>query len=173
MPLHGHHYMLRIHAEMAGGLGVSRERVMIPDNGAIFEIRDSGKKWVRLKEQAPADPIMVDGFSVSGMQEVVLRDRQMLAEEGMFIIVVSINPKTGRLRKSPDIISRGFVYLRDAQGLLDETRVLIKKTVEETTRGMNPINFDFVKSVVTDRVRAHLFQKTAKSPIVIPVIIGV
>lgn len=173
MPVHGHHFMLRIHAELSESLGTPKGNILIPDNGAIFELQNGGTKWVRLKENAPSDPIMVDGFSISGTQEVVLRDRQLLAEDGMFIIVISINPKTGKLRKSPDIISRGFVYLRDAQELLDETRNMIKRTVEDTTRGMNPINFDLVKNAVTDRVRAHLFQKTAKSPIVIPVIIGV
>jgi len=173
MPLHGHHYMLRIHAELAQSLGTPKERILIPDNGTIVEFSNGGKTMTRRKEKAPSDAVMVDGFSIGDMQEAVIRDRQMLAEEGMFIVVVSINPKTGKLRKSPDIISRGFIYLRESQTLLNETRNLIKKTAEDTTRGMNPINFDHVKGAVTDTVRRHLFQKTGKSPIVIPVVIGV
>ena len=81
--------------------------------------------------------------------------------------------RPGRARKSPDIIARGFVYLRESQQLLNETRAIVKRTVESTARGMHPINFDHVKNAVTDEIRKHLFQRTAKSPIVIPVIIGV
>jgi ribonuclease J len=116
---------------------------------------------------------MVDGFSVGGQQEVVIRDRQTLAEDGIFMIVVSVNPKTGKLRKSPDIISRGFVYLKEQQDLINEARSLVSRSVEKNTRGMQPINFDIVKNVLTDDVRKFLFQKTGKSPIVIPVVIGV
>ena len=107
------------------------------------------------------------------MQEVLIRDRQMLSQEGMFVIIVTINLKTGKLRKSPDIISRGFVYLRESQELLQQTRLIIKKTVEKTTTGMNPINFDYVKTNITDDVSRFLFQKTNKRPIVIPVVLGV
>ena len=105
-----------------------------------------GGKIVRLKESAPSNLRMVDGFSVGDIQEVVIRDRKMLAQDGMFVIIATVNLKTGKLRKSPDIISRGFIYLRESQDLLQETRVLIKKTVEDSTVGMNPINFDYVKN---------------------------
>ena len=81
-----------------------------------------------------------------------MRDRKMLAQDGFLVIVASINTKTGKLKKSPDIISRGFVYLRESQDLLNQARMIIKKTVEETTQGMNPINFDFVKSTLSDNV---------------------
>ncbi len=173
VPLHGHHYMLRIHAELAQGLGAPKENIVVPDNGMIIEISDKGEKLTVRKEKAPAGTIMVDGFSVGEQQHVVVRDRQTLSEDGIFVIVVSVNPKTGKLRKSPDIISRGFVYLKEQQELITGSRGLVGKTVENTTRGMHPINFDIVKSAVTDEVRKFLFQKTGKSPIVIPVVIGV
>lgn len=173
VPLHGHHFMLRMHAELSESLGTPKDNIVVPDNGSIIEITPDGKKISMLKEQAVTDPVMVDGFSISEKHEVVLRDRKMLNEEGMFVIVVSIDPRTGKVRKSPDIIARGFVYLRESQQLLDETRAIVTRVVEKTAKGMHPINFDHVKSVVTDEVRKHLFQRTAKSPIVIPVIIGV
>jgi len=174
VPLHGNHYMLRIHAEMARDeLGVPEKNILIPDNGSIIEITPDGKNMSARKEKAAVESIMVDGFSVSGMQEVVVRDRQLLAEDGIFVVVASVDPRTGKLRKSPDIIARGFVYLRESQQLLDETRAIIKRTVENTTKGMHPINFEYVRNAVTDEVRKHLFQRTAKSPMVIPVIIGV
>jgi ribonuclease J len=173
VPLHGHHYMLKIHKEVSMSKGTPSENIIVPDDGSIIEIYDNGDKIRVLPQKAPAEPIMVDGFSVGGQQEVVLRDRQTLAEDGIFMIVVSVNPKTGKLRKSPDIISRGFVYLKEQQDLINEARSLVARSVERNTRGMQPINFDIVKNIVTDDVRKFLFQKTGKSPIVIPVVIGV
>ncbi|MBX4216156.1 ribonuclease J, partial [Candidatus Parcubacteria bacterium] len=117
--------------------------------------------------------IMVDGFSVGDIQEVVIRDRQTLAQDGIFVVVASVDSATGKLRKSPDIISRGFVYLKESQELLRQTRNLVKKTIEDSTYNQHPINFDYVKTNVTDAVERYLFQKTAKRPIVIPVLIGV
>jgi ribonuclease J len=173
IPIHGHHYMLRVHADIEMARGTPEANIVIPDNGMIIEIQNKGEKIVVLKERAPAGIVMVDGFSVGDIQEVVIRDRQMLATDGMFIIVVSVNPMNGKLRKSPDLISRGFVYLRESQELLHHTRLLIKQTVEDTTRDMNPINFDYVKNTLAEVVSRHLFQQTNKHPIVIPVVIGV
>ncbi|NQV88312.1 MAG: ribonuclease J [Parcubacteria group bacterium] len=173
MPVHGYHHMLRQHAELAQSIGTPKENIVIPDNGSIIEIYDEGKEIRILKEKAPSNVMMVDGFAIGDIQEVVIRDRKMLAEDGMFVIVASINAKTGKLKKSPDIISRGFVYLRESQELLQQTRLIIKKTVEDTTKGMNPINFDYVKNEITDNVTRFLFQKTAKRPLVIPVVLGI
>ena len=172
MPVHGHHYMLKINADISASLGMPREKIIIPDNGSIIEIKD-GDKIQMLKEKAPSGLVMVDGFSIGDVQEVVIRDRQMLAQDGMFVIIASINTVTCKLKKSPDIISRGFVYLRESQELLTETRHIIKKTIEQSASGMKPIDFDYVKSQVTDAISKYLFQKTAKKPMVIPVIIGV
>ncbi|MFA6339012.1 MAG: ribonuclease J [Candidatus Paceibacterota bacterium] len=173
IPIHGSHYMLRLHAELANNLGVPSENIIVPDNGSIIEIQDNGNKMVKLPVKAPSGIVMVDGFAIGDIQEVVIRDRQMLAEDGFVVIVASINTSTGKLKKSPDIISRGFVYLRESQDLLKDARNLIKKTVEESTEGMHPINFDYVKNIVSDNLGRFLFQKTAKRPIVIPVLIGV
>jgi len=173
MPVHGHHYMLRQHAELSESLGTPKENIAIPDNGSIIEISADGQKLTILKEKAPSSMMTVDGFSIGDVQEVVIRDRKMLAEDGMFVIIASINSKTGKLKKSPDIISRGFVYLRESQDLLQQTRLIIKKTVEDTIYGMNPINFDLVKSTVTESVSKFLFQKTAKHPVVIPVVLEI
>lgn len=173
VPVHGHHYMLTLHAELAENLGMPEQNIIVPDNSSIIEIQEEGQKLVKLKEKAPDGLMMVDGFSVGDIQEVVIRDRQMLAQDGMFVIIASINTSTGKLKKSPDIISRGFVYLRESQDLLQQTRYIIKKTIEDTVAGMHPINFDYVKQVVTDNVSKYLFQQTAKRPIVIPVLLGV
>jgi len=173
VPIHGSHYMLRLHEELAVEAGTPPQNIVVPDDGTIIEIRNKGESITTLKEKAAEGFMMVDGFAVGDVQEVVIRDRQMLSEDGMFVIVASINTSTGRLKKSPDIISRGFVYLRESQELLQQARIIIKKTVEDTTVGMNPINFEYVKTVLTDNLSRFLFQKTNKRPIVIPVLIGV
>lgn len=173
IPVHGNHYMLRIHEELAQTLGMPEENIIVPNNGMIIEIQDEGNKITALKQTAPSSPVMVDGFAVADVQEVVMRDRKMLADDGMFVIVAILDLKTGKLRKSPDLISRGFVYLRESQELLQQTRLIIKKNIEDSTRGMNPINFDYIKNSVTEAVSQFLFQKTAKHPIVIPVVLGI
>ncbi len=173
MPVHGQHYMLRQHAELAMSLGVPKENIVVPDNGSIVEIYDGGKSIRVLKEKAPSNLVLVDGFAVGDVQEVVIRDRMMLAQDGMFIVFAIIDAQTGRLRKSPDIISRGFVYLRESQDLLRDTRNLIKDTIEQTASGMNPLNVELIKANVTDTVSRHLFQQTAKRPVVIPVLLTI
>ena len=174
IPVHGYHYMLRVHGDIARDAnGLKEDDVVIPDNSSIIEIQDGGKKIVKLKEKAAAGLVLVDGFSVGDVQDVVIRDRQMLAQDGIFIIFGIVNASTGKLKKSPDIISRGFVYLRENQDLLHEVRMLIKETTEKATRGQNPINVDFVKEAITDAVSKFLLQKTAKRPMVIPVILTI
>jgi len=173
VPLHGQHYMLRQHAELAYSMGIPRENVIVPDNGSLIEIYDKGQKIRVLPVKAPSNLVLVDGFAVGDVQEVVIRDRQMLSQDGMFIVFAIIDAQTGRLRKSPDIISRGFVYLRESQELLRDTRNIIKSTIEDSARGMNPLNVEMIKANVTDAVSRHLFQETAKRPVVIPVLLTI
>ncbi len=170
--VHGQHSMLKSHKYMAIDNGFPADNIVTPDNGYLIDIKN-GKEITTHKEKAPSNLIMVDGFTVGEKQEVVLRDRLSLAEDGMFVIIATVNTKTGKLRKSPDIISRGFVYLRENQQLLSEARVLIKKTVEKNTHNMHPIDLDLVKDELTDVVSGFLMQKTHKTPMVIPVLIGI
>lgn len=172
VPVHGHHYHVKSHYFAAVENGFPRENVVVPDNGTIIDIKN-GTELIRHKVKIPTELVMVDGFTVGTKQEVVLRDRMSLAQDGMFVIIATVNSKTGKLRKSPDIISRGFVYLRENQQLLTEARVLIKKTIEKHTERMNPIDLDYIKDEITDTVSGFLMQKTQKAPMVIPVLIGV
>ena len=172
MPVHGHHFHLKSHMYSAIENGFPRDNIVVPDNGNIIEVKD-GKTLTKLDVKIPTELVMVDGFTVGTKQEVVLRDRQSLAEDGMFVIIATVNTKNGKLRKSPDIISRGFVYLRENQQLLSEARVLIKKTVEKHTDRMHPLDLDYVKDQLTDTVTGFLLQKTNKTPMVIPVLIGI
>ncbi len=172
VPVHGHHFHLKSHMYAAIENGFPKQNVVVPDNGTIIDIKN-GTELIRHAVKIPTELVMVDGFTVGTKQEVVLRDRLSLAQDGMFVIIATVNSKTGKLRKSPDIISRGFVYLRENQQLLSEARVLIKRTVEKETERMNPIDLDLVKDQLTDVVSGFLMQKTQKSPMVIPVLIGV
>src|SRR3989344_269882 len=173
MPVHGNHFRLKMHAELAASLGCPLENIIVPENGSIIEIRDGGNGFMKLKERAPSDYMVVEGLNIGDISEVVIRDRKMLAEDGIFVIIALVNTRNGRLKKSPDIIARGFVYLRESQELLSEARNIIKRSIESTTVGMNPINFDLAKNAVSEDVSRFLFQKTAKKPIVIPAILGV
>ena len=171
MPIEGNFFMLRLHADLAESVGIPKENIVIPANGQVVKVtRDS----IQLtKENAPANYIMVDGLGVGDVKEVVLRDRQMLSQDGIFVLIATVDSQTGKLKGSPDIISRGFIYLRESQELLRATRLLIKKTVEDATAKMHPVNLAYVKEVLRDQIGKFLFQKTKRRPMVLPVIIEV
>ncbi len=173
MPAYGYYSMTSCHAKAVEQAGRPRESIILADNGSVIDIVENGEKLFWHKEKVPSAPLVVDGFSIGDMQEVVIRDRQMLAKDGMFVIIATVNLKTGKLRKSPDIISRGFVYLRESQDMLNQARLLIKKTVEDSTEGMDPVDLDFVKNALSDTMSGYLFTRTNKAPMVIPVLIGV
>ena len=172
MPAYGYYSMTKCHAKAVEQAGRARESIILADNGMVIDITDGTTLNIH-KDKVPAAPLVVDGFAIGDMQEVVIRDRQMLAKDGMFVIIATVNLKTGKLRKSPDIISRGFVYLRESQDMLNQARLLIKKTVEDSTRNMNPVDLDYVKNQLSDTVSGFLFSRTNKAPMVIPVLIGV
>jgi ribonuclease J len=174
MPQHGNRYMLELHKKLAvNDMGMPEDHVIVPENGSILEIQENGQKFVKLDQKAAGETLTVDGLNIGDIQDVVIRDREILQTEGIFVVIVAINPKNGKLRKSPDLISRGFVYLRESKGLLSNTRELVKNIVEDASEGRKSVNFDFVKSKLTDKVRRYLKQETGKEPLVIPVVIGV
>lgn len=172
MPAYGYYSMTSCHAKAVEQAGRPRESIILSDNGMVIDI-ENGETLNIHKQKVPSSPLVVDGFAIGDQQEVVIRDRQALAKDGMFVIIATIHLKTGKLRKSPDIISRGFVYLRESQDLLNHARILIKKTVEDSTHGMNPVDLDYVKDQLTETMAGYLFSHTNKAPMVIPVLIGV
>lgn len=173
MPAHGHHFMLRVHADLAMRVGVPEKNIIIPDNGSVIEIQEQGQKIVALKNTVSPRLVMVDGLGTGNVQEVVIRDRQLLAQDGMFVLIAVVDMSTGKVRKSPDIISRGFVYLKESQDLLRYVRILTKKSIEDSAAKMHPINLDYVKNTVREELGKYLFQKTKKRPIILPVLIEV
>ena len=174
MPGYGNHSMLRIHAQIIHERNnFPKENIVVPDNGTIVEIVDKGNKITVRKERAPFSMMVVDGLSVGDVQEVVMRDRAMLAQDGMFVIIALLDQKTGKLKKSPDLISRGFVYLKENQELLRQVRIIIKKLVEDAATKSNGLNFDIIKTGLGENIAKFLYQKTEKRPLVIPVILSV
>ncbi len=173
IPIHGNHYRLVLHKELAMEVGTPEENIIVPDNGTIIEISPDGNKIYTRKEKAPAGLMMVDGVSVGDDQDVVIRDRVMLAQDGMFVIIAVIDQNTGKLKKSPDLISRGFVYLKENQELLRQVRIIIKKTIEDITAKNSQPDLDFIKGNLGESISKFLYQKTSKRPLVIPVVLSI
>ncbi len=178
MPIHGFYSMMVNLANLGISEGISEDNAVVADNGSIIHLHDpeyekggAPVSWWFDKKTAPSDEIMVDGLGVGDIGNVVLRDRQVLAEDGMFTVVVLIDSKTGRLRTSPDIISRGFVYLKENRELLADVRKKIKLIVEK--KATRPINWTYLKDAIRDEIGLFLFQKTERRPMVLPVVIEI
>ena len=171
MPIHGNYYMLKLHGRLAEREGIPKENIIIPENGAVIELTKDSCKMT--KERVPSNYVFVDGLGVGDIKEVVLRDRQMMAADGMFVIIAIVDSQTGKLRGSPDIISRGFIYLKESRDLLYEARGRTKKIVEDITQNMHPANFQYVKEELRDKIGQFLYQRTERRPMVIPVVIEV
>ena len=171
MPVYANHYLLREAAKVAISIGFPKENIFVVDNGSVVQ---ASRKGVKVNQQKiPIEYIFVDGLGVGDVKEVVLRDRQMLAQDGIFVIIAVIDSLAGKVKGSPDIISRGFVYLKESQDLLKSTRLLVRKIVEESSANMHPINISYIKDQIKERVGKFLFQKTKRRPMVLPVIIEV
>ena len=163
--------MLKLHADIAALAGVKATHIAIAEDGDITEMNKDNIR--KLKEKAPINYVMVDGLGVGDVKEVVLRDRQMLAEDGIFVVIAVVDAQSGKVKGSPDIISRGFVYLRESKELLAQTRHVIRKVIEEASEQMHPINWSFLRDELREELGKFLFRKTARRPMVLPVIIEV
>jgi len=172
VPVHGYHYMLRVHADLAVEMGVKPEHVCIPDNSSLIDIKN-GEKISKHALKAPAELRVVEGTTVSELSDVLMRDRKALGQEGFCVVVATVDRRTGKLHKSPDIISRGFVYLRDNKDLMDQTRLIIRKSVEGSLRNPRAADLDQAREDLADAVSQFLLQRTMKRPIVIPVIVSI
>ncbi|MEY4747166.1 MAG: ribonuclease j1, ribonuclease [Candidatus Parcubacteria bacterium] len=172
IPVHGYHYMLRVHADLAVEMGVDQKNIAIPDNSSIIEIH-GGEKIDKHPVKAPAELRVVEGHVVSELSEVLMRDRLALGKEGFCVVVATVDRRTGKLHKSPDIISRGFVYLRDNKDLMDQTRLIIRKSVETSLRNPRAADLDAARDDLAESVSRFLLQRTMKRPIVIPVIVSI
>ncbi len=171
MPIHGQYSMLVAHSEVAQKAGMKEEDIIVAENGQIININE--KRVLVEKEKTPSNYIMVDGLGVGDVGEVVLRDRQMLAKDGMFVIVAVVDKQTGKIKGSPDIISRGFVYLRESQDLLKQTRKKVIEIVDKAAGTGGAVNWTYIKDEIRNKIGSFFYTKTQRRPMILPVVIEV
>ncbi|HAM88233.1 MAG: Ribocuclease J [Candidatus Falkowbacteria bacterium GW2011_GWC2_38_22] len=193
IPIEGSHYMLRAHAELAEQVGIPSENIFVPDNGQVVEI-SAVNAHVKIphhnypgavrtnipeqvvgtltKEKVVTDYVMVDGLGVGDVSNIVLRDRRVMAEDGMIVVIATIDTKTGEPIGNPDIISRGFVYMKENRELIEKTRMKVKTLVKENSTATKTDD-DFIKNKIRNEVGQFLFSRTKRRPMVLPVVIKV
>ena len=169
-PIHGDYHMLVAHTELAEKSGVPKANINIIEDGDVLEVK--GGKITKTAEKVPVGSIMVDGLGVGDVKEIVLRDRQTMAREGVVMVIVTVDRK-GRLIGSPDIISRGFVYMREKTDLINKTREGVKKTFAKHVTTKLPDDWSNIKGKIRDAVSEYLYRATERRPLVLPVIIEV
>jgi ribonuclease J len=170
MPVHGYYFMRAANGQTAVAAGIPRDNVRLMDNGQVAELtKDS---FTITKEEVPAYYVMVDGLGVGDVEEVVIRDRRTLAAEGMIVIILAMDRSKGRLLKNPDIISRGFIFLKEHQDILDEIRTRIRNLLQRIPN-YRDVETDYIKTLVRDQVGQYLYMKTKRRPMILPVIIEI
>jgi ribonuclease J len=174
MPIEANHFMLQAHAELAEQVGIAKEKIFVADNGQIVEFhKTDGRVVGRLtKEKVITDYVMVDGLGVGDVSSIVLRDRRVMAEDGMIVIIATIDSKTGDTIGNPDIISRGFVYMKENKELIQKTRMKVKKIVKDHNP-RTPADDDYIKNKIRNDIGQFLFSQTKRRPMVLPVVIKV
>lgn len=172
VPIHGEHHMLVAHTALAKAVGIPEQNSFVLDNGSILEINSTGEAKV-LSEKVPAGYVFVDGLGVGDVGEVVIRDRQAMAKDGMFVIIMTLERKTGKLVNQPDIISRGFIYMKGNEDILREVKHEVRKLCEVKGKENLEPNWAYLRQVVRDQIGEYLFQKTNRRPMVLPVVIEV
>ena len=169
IPVHGEQRMLQVHAKLAQEMGMDPRNIVIADIGKVIELSVNG---ARISGTVPAGRVFVDGYGVGDVGAVVLRDRKHLAEDGMIVVVASVSAEDGALLSGPDIITRGFIYVKESEALMEELKELAAQTLDKSTMS-NGRDWAAVKSDVRDELSEYLFKKTKRNPMILPVIMEV
>ncbi|MFA7533617.1 MAG: ribonuclease J, partial [Tissierellaceae bacterium] len=169
IPVHGEYRHLKKHAEIARSLGMSKEDIFILENGDVLELT---KDKAHVSGNVPAGNILVDGLGIGDVGNIVLRDRKHLSEDGLIVIVVTMSKREGKVISGPDIISRGFVYVRESEDLMEEVRNLVKDVLTECER-KRITDWATLKSNIRDALRNHLYGKIKRNPMILPIIMEV
>ena len=170
IPVHGYYYKRFINMQNGVEVGIPKENIILMDNGEVAEITKDGVKLTG--ENVPASYVMVDGLGVGDVEEVVIRDRRSLAAEGMVVIIVAVDRRNGRLVKNPDIISRGFIYLKENQEILEGIRKRIRALLSRLPNSQ-PMEADYLKTLLRDQIGQFLYNKTKRRPMILPVVIEI
>ncbi len=172
IPVYGNHSFLKIHAKVAMRAGLAANRIFVPDNGQVIEFDKTGL-GVLSKEKIPSDYVFVDGLGVGDISSIVLRDRQMMSEDGMIVVITTLSGKSGKLVHSPDIISRGFIYMREQKELVETIRTKVKNIINEHNKTNSQLNETYIKEKIRNDLGQFIFQKTQRRPMILPVVIEV
>ena len=169
MPAHGEYRMLKIHAELAEELGMPSQNIFVNKTGDVLEIdRNSAK----VTGTIPTGNVLVDGLGVGDVGNIVLRDRKHLSEDGLMIVVVTISKEDGKVLAGPDIISRGFVYVRESEDLMDGAKNVIKDVLRDC-EDRNIKEWAYLKNNIKENLKEYLYQKTKRNPMILPIIMEV
>jgi len=171
LPVYANHYFLKEAAKLAMQVGVSKDKIFVLDNGSIIEFQNRTARV--LSKKVDTGYVFVDGLGIGDVGHIVLRDRQTMAEDGMFVIITTIDRQTGKVKNNPDIISRGFIYMKESKELLTEARKKAKEIVGHTIIAGAPIDWAYVKDNLRDKMGQFLYNKTRRRPMILPVIIEV
>jgi len=172
LPVYGNHYMLKEAAKLAVEVGMHKANIFVIDNGSVLEFSNQGEPKLQNKK-VPTNYVFVDGLGVGDIGQVVLRDRQAMAQDGMFVVIVTIDSKTRQVRNSPDIISRGFIYMRESKELLYQVRLKVKDIIHHSAGQKGPLDEEYIKEQLRDKIGQFLYTKTERRPMVLPVLIEV
>ena len=169
IPVHGEYRHLKQHGELAIKLGLNPKNVVIPEVGNVIEVNRSG---IRKSGTVISGQIFVDGLGVGDVGNIVLRDRKHLSQDGILTVVVTLSKDNKTIVAGPDIISRGFVYVRESEGLIDEAREIVRNTLLECEE-KNITDWATLKSNVRDDLRSYLYEKTKRKPMILPIIMEI
>nr|WP_209437977.1 ribonuclease J [Mesobacillus selenatarsenatis] len=169
IPVHGEYKMLKAHKKLAQFCGIPEENIFIPDRGDVIEI--SGGK-LKFTEKVPAGNTLIDGIGIGDVGNIVLRDRRLLSQDGVLLVVVTLNKTDRRILAGPEIISRGFVYVRESEKLMTDSAALVREIVEQNA---NKGSFDWnsLKQDIRDSLHQYLYEKTKRRPMIMPIIMEV
>ena len=170
IPIEGYHYMLVAHGHIAHESGVDMDKIVFLENNVALDIDCSGKKHTILKNKLPTRSLCIDGKTPCTIHDVVLQDRKTISQEGIFIVVIRVDQKKLILKNMPDIISRGFIYLKESKDLMMRARLVIKKTAEQEMKEEGEIQMDSLKKAIRKALKSLLMAETSKQPVIVPVI---
>lgn len=170
IPVHGEYRHLKANAEIAKNLGIPSDRIFIMQSGDVLEMDDEGAKVV---DKVHTGEILVDGLGVGDVGNIVLRDRQHLAEDGILIVVLTLEKGTNQLLAGPDIVSRGFVYVRESESLMEEARNLLTDAVEDCLTHQRNADWSKIKLVIRETMNEFIWKKTKRKPMILPIIMDV
>lgn len=174
MPIYGHHYMLREAAKLAKDNGMKQDKVLVLDNGGIAEFDRKGGK--ALDKTVDASNVLVDGLGIGDIGNIVMKDRQVMADDGMVVTVVQVNTKTRKIINNPDIITRGFIHIKSSEALMEKIRTQAKKITHDLIQKNMPKKneqWGSVRAKLRDDLSDFIFKETERRPMVLPVIIKV